>query len=271
MKPDYILKADVLDIIFEKRNKDYGAYALRKYYNERLYKSLAVTFVLILATSLIIIFHKRQIILNASVDETKYSKVFTIPQEIPLPPPAQIPKPLPGPNTSTAVLQKPVLINTSSGKLVFSTDAEKITDPDNDQPNTSPFTTSSGQSGFVPYTPTPVKEVGMPLTDKNIPLEHADIMPAFPGGMDALKKFLERNLIAPKENDISETVIVKIKFIVGYDGRLKGFEILKDGGTIFNNEVMRVLKKMPAWIPGKAHGENVSVFYTIPVEFTPSD
>ena len=42
---------------------------------------------------------------------------------------------------------------------------------------------------------------------------------------------------------------------------------MEDGGEAFNNEVIRVLKKMPKWIPGKTHGENVSVFYTIPVKF----
>jgi periplasmic protein TonB len=65
-------------------------------------------------------------------------------------------------------------------------------------------------------------------------------------------------------------VSVKVKFIVGYDGQLKGFETIEDGGVAFNNEVIRVLKKMPNWIPGKISGENVSVFYTVPVKFMTS-
>jgi len=56
--------------------------------------------------------------------------------------------------------------------------------------------------------------------------------------------------------------------VVGYDGKLKSFEIVEDGGATFNKEVIRVLKKMPEWVPGKANGENVSVYYTIPVKFT---
>jgi hypothetical protein len=54
---------------------------------------------------------------------------------------------------------------------------------------------------------------------------------------------------------------------VGYDGKLKKFEVQQDGGKVFNEEVIRVLKKMPDWIPGKTKGENVSVYYAIPVKF----
>ncbi|HEY5407892.1 MAG TPA: hypothetical protein VIJ92_12430 [Ginsengibacter sp.] len=44
--------------------------------------------------------------------------------------------------------------------------------------------------------------------------------------------------------------------------------MIKSGGIAFDNEVVRVLKKMPLWIPGKSNGENVSVYYVIPVKFT---
>ena len=59
--------------------------------------------------------------------------------------------------------------------------------------------------------------------------------------------------------------------MVGFDGKLQGFETIEDGGAAFNKEVIRVLKKMPEWIPGKSNGENVAVYYTIPVKFVPSD
>ena len=59
--------------------------------------------------------------------------------------------------------------------------------------------------------------------------------------------------------------------MVGYDGKLKSFETIEDGGRAFNNEVIRVLKRMPEWIPGRSNGENVSVYYTIPVKFKAAD
>ena len=86
-------------------------------------------------------------------------------------------------------------------------------------------------------------------------------------GQVALKNFLERNLHNPKEMEEGEAVSVKINFVVGYDGKLQSFVTIEDGGEEFNKEVVRVLKKMPDWIPGKSKGQNVSVYYTIPVKF----
>jgi len=85
--------------------------------------------------------------------------------------------------------------------------------------------------------------------------------------MDALRRFLQRNLTNPKEMEEGEEVNVKIKFVVGYDGRLQSFITVQDGGEEFNKEVIRVLKKMPMWEPGKSNGQNVAVYYTIPVKF----
>jgi periplasmic protein TonB len=68
-----------------------------------------------------------------------------------------------------------------------------------------------------------------------------------------------------------ETVSVKIRFVVGYDGKLKSFVTAQDGGDEFNTEVIRVLKKMPDWVPGKSNGQNVSVYFTIPVKFVPAN
>ncbi len=99
----------------------------------------------------------------------------------------------------------------------------------------------------------------------------AEVMPAYPGGMEALRKFLQRNLQNPEDLEAGQVVAVKIKFVVGYDGKLKSFEIIEDGGKPFNNEVIRVLKKMPMWTPGKSNGENVSVYYSIPVKFTAAE
>jgi protein TonB len=122
----------------------------------------------------------------------------------------------------------------------------------------------NSDSGSV--VPTVVKTI-----DKTTPFLTAEVMPTFPGGVDGLKKFLERNLTNPTMLNEGEMVSVKVQFIVGYDGNLKGFTVLQDGGDEFNQEVIRVLKKMPTWIPGKTQGQNVSVYYTIPVKFLSSE
>ena len=132
-----------------------------------------------------------------------------------------------------------------------------------------------------PFLVTPLKTVSgdggaeKPATtiNKTVPLEGdaVDIMPSYPGGMDAFRKFLEKNLQTPGEMENGETVSVRVKFVVDYTGKLKSFITVQDGGDAYNKEVVRVLKKMPDWIPGKTNGENVSVYYVIPVKFTGTD
>lgn len=104
--------------------------------------------------------------------------------------------------------------------------------------------------------------------NKRSPVDVADIMPQYPGGIKALLDFLKKNLHAPEDVEEGDEVSVKVKFVVNYNGKLESFDVLKSGGVAFDNEVVRVLKKMPLWIPGKSNGENVSVYYVVPVKFT---
>jgi protein TonB len=269
MKTEYILKADLLDIIFENRNKDYGAYPLRKYYYERLYKSLGIIFFLISLFSVFIVRYKTNVIL----------KVPYVIKDIYLPNPAPpkekitpvIPekpnKPIPQKHSNTQLFTSFIKIVDSterSTKLSKNLDSAVISNVTNEILNNTKqiVKTFPVQESKRDNTNDVIK-----LIDKNKPVQNAEIMPTYPGGMDKLVNFLKNNLHNPDNVSENEIVSVKIKFIVGYDGVLKGFETIEDGGVAFNNEVIRVLKKMPAWIPGKTAGENVSVYYTIPVKF----
>ena len=78
-------------------------------------------------------------------------------------------------------------------------------------------------------------------------------------------------LQTPDELEGGQSVSVRVKFVVDYTGKLKSFVTVQDGGDAYNNEVVRVLRKMPDWVPGKTKGENVSVYYVIPVRFETND
>ena len=118
-------------------------------------------------------------------------------------------------------------------------------------------------------TGTEVKEAE---PEKEIIFNRAEFMPEFPGGLAALQRFLSRNLKTPKDDmEAGAKIKVQVKFVVDKDGTITGINVEQSGGEIFDNEVIRVMKKMPAWKPGMQNGRNVAVYFTIPVVFQSGD
>jgi periplasmic protein TonB len=102
--------------------------------------------------------------------------------------------------------------------------------------------------------------------------EHPERMPEFPGGFEALKRFLQSNLRMP-ENNLETGTQVKViaRFVVGSDGRVRDVEITQTADEVFNREVRRVILKMPEWKPGMQHNRNVAVYFSLPVNFVAED
>lgn len=272
MKSENILNSDLLDIVFDNRNKAYGAYELRKHYKRRLVKALAIAFVMAAGVVTMVMFIKKEkaAIFEIPDSELAVLKVVEIPKEKPAEPkkPAA-PKPPSAP--------KPLDQQKWVSKIEITKRPEEATKLSNDLDKVAISNITKGGEPYKGevFVPEPIKIDAQgnglpkaPAVDRETPQLTADVMPAFPGGMAALRKFLEKNLQNPEDMNEGEVISVKIKFVVGYDGKLKGFQIIEDGGDVYNKEVIRVLKKMPEWVPGKANGENVSVYYTIPVKFT---
>ncbi|HKO78726.1 MAG TPA: M56 family metallopeptidase [Flavobacterium sp.] len=92
--------------------------------------------------------------------------------------------------------------------------------------------------------------------------------PEFPGGMLAFYKFIGTNFKIPTELKGSGKVV--LTFMVEKDGSLSEFVILKDLGFGAADEVIRVLKLSPKWIPGKENNEIVRVKYSLPIQIEPS-
>ena len=268
MNPECILQSDVLDIIFENRNKEYGAYILRKGYNNRLSNSLIIMlgclFVFVIWQSFIksdkslrqdiIIDGGNQLIKPYEPPPTPLAHLhnsLTVHHAIPENLPPQIV------SHDSMIRQNvaPVLV-TSVGSSI-SSELRQLT--------------TSGTQGNAGADSN--KKIAAPVVValvKNEPSTHPEIMPQFPGGMEKLLVFLRNNLRSPKDLDDQE-VSVKVKFVVSFDGTLLGFDVIESGGTEFDSEVIRVLKKMPKWTPGKTNGENISCWFTIPVKFIISE
>jgi protein TonB len=269
MKTEQILKSDVLDIIFENRNKSYGAYALRKFYDNRLMKSVAVMLVVVVVLSAFTLMPEKggdYTVTNIQITDTELgrAKPKEKPQDPVKPPPPKTKAPTQKFLNDITIVQDPLQADTLTDDI----DKRLIGSFTNNVPADGPlvFGDPGTGSGDGPVA-APVK----PVVNINTPIENAEIMPSFPGGIDGLKRFLQKNLTNPRDMEEGEVVSVKMKFVVGYDGKLKGFETIQDGGEDFNKEVLRVLKKMPEWEPGKSNGQNVSVYYTIPVKFVGSN
>ena len=94
-------------------------------------------------------------------------------------------------------------------------------------------------------------------------------MPEFPGGQQALFKYLSENVKYPviaQENGIQGRVICQ--FVVNKDGSIVDVEVVRSGGDpSLDKEAIRVIKSMPKWKPGKQRGKAVRVKYTVPVNF----
>ena len=94
-------------------------------------------------------------------------------------------------------------------------------------------------------------------------------MPEFPGGQQALFKYLSENVKYPviaQENGIQGRVICQ--FVVNKDGSIVDVEVVRSGGDpSLDKEAVRVIKSMPKWKPGKQRGKDVRVKYTVPVNF----
>lgn len=267
MNTEMILKSDTLDILFENRNKLYGAYTLRKFYPKRIKTSLVIMLGVVIAFCVFALINKTgtpgltvfDFDDPAMVKVDQHKKIE--PQKIPPAKKVMI--------NSQKLVSTIEMVKDSSDKLSDNLEnliISNVTITDGVEGTNMVGQQNDGHENTIAVA---VKEV--PLPDPAIPVENPEVEPSFPGGISALRTFLQRNLTNPRDLEEGEQVIVQIKFIVGYDGKLQRFETVKDGGDEFNSEVMRVLKKMPQWIAGKSNGRNVSVYYTIPVKFVPND
>ena len=92
--------------------------------------------------------------------------------------------------------------------------------------------------------------------------------PQFPGGIDSLYAFIQRNLRYPEKafNDKIEGTVY-VSFYVEKDGDISGITLLRDIGGGCGDEVVRVVKMMPKWIPGKQRGIPVRTQFNLPVKF----
>lgn len=264
-----ILNADMLDILFENRNKAYGAYSLRKEYNARLGTSLGA----VLSAALLIFLIS--IVPNNGNNKPKHFKnegsvILTLmdlhkdkPKE-PEQPKEKVKEKIKQVKSSNKIqiVKENVRVDIPEQKDITDAivgnehvngkaldDPYKIVKTEADTGNDKLLSTEEGSKEFTP----------------------TEVAPLFPGGISAWLNFLRRYLQTPGEIESGKQIAVLVKFWIGTDGSLSGFEIVKSGGEAFDKEVLRVMKKMPKWEPAIQNHMKVAVAFTQPVIFVGSD
>jgi periplasmic protein TonB len=95
-----------------------------------------------------------------------------------------------------------------------------------------------------------------------------EVLPAFPGGEEALQMYLAKNLRYPelaKEKNISGVVV--LQFLIQTDGSIADVKVIKPLGGGCDEEALRVINLMPKWSPALSNGQEVDCIYTLPIRF----
>ncbi|MGG9963343.1 energy transducer TonB [Ferruginibacter sp. SUN106] len=268
MDTNKILNADVLDIIFDGKNKNYGAYALRKSYNKRLVKALAVTGLVALLFFFSSVFaniigkNKNEAI---DVVDTRMAELKKDPPPPVMPPPPP-PQATPPPPLNQVRFTPPVIVKDDDVKP-----DEKIEEIKDNQA-ISTVTKETDNTNQVVQAPLEESNSGAfeapkKNEDDTKVFLKVEKEAAFDGDW---VNFLKRNLNAdvPNDNGAPEGVYtVVVKFIVSKDGSLSDITCESDPGYGICKEAIRVIKKTKNWIPALQNGNNVNAYRRQPITF----
>lgn len=265
METNKILSADVLDLLFEGRNKEYGAYDLRKHYNNRLGRAMAGTMGVVVALFCFGFVSGRGHV-KAPLEVTDTINLTAISKEIvpPTPPPPVVKTP----PVATRIFTAPKLVEQDvpeDEKPPVNTDLDNVkignvnAAGSADQGLDAPTPASDGGKGVVEV---PKKEDDGAF----IPIEKEA---EFPGGVGAWLRFLGKNLRYPDEAINAELQgVVQVRFIVDKDGNVSDVEAISgptEGGL--REEAVRVIKKSGKWTPALQNGRYVKTYKVQPVTF----
>src|SRR5215204_4018189 len=265
MEANKILSADILDIVFEGRNKDYGAYELRKTYNRRLTIALIAMAALcillfvgyILANTISAGEDKAVVVQDVQLEELKQEEK----KEQPPPPP---PKPPDPPKVEMAKFTPPKIVKDEEVK-------EEEKPPEIEKLEDTKIGTINHEGVVAP----PVSDEGKGVVEAPKKVEEdwdktftkVEIESEYPGGSAAWQRYLLKTIRYPQEaqdNEIQGTVVVQ--FIVDKAGVVSNVEAIA-GPSELRDEAVRVIKKSGQWTPAVQNGRQVKSYKKQPIQF----
>ena len=268
-----------VDMVFAGKNKEYGAYQLRKGTSGRNIKSLLI---LVIAAALVGGFLAWKVIEQKQAEEQQaYMEAMELarlqkqaekekkkPEKVQ--PKVEMKKEIPVARETqkftAPVIKKDELVKEENQvKQMDQLDA-KVAVGTKDEEGVKDRTVEAVRSDIAvaapPPAPAPKPEVSNKVFDV------VEEMPSFPGGQAALMSFLSSNIKYPvvaQENGVQGRVIVG--FVVERDGSITDVKVMRSVDPSLDREAQRVVKAMPRWKPGKQNGSAVRVKYTVPVVF----
>lgn len=267
------------DLIFEGKNKDFGAYKLRQGSESRHNKAFFYVLIGLVAVCLLIFGYmkyeayktqkaeeeakakleqqQKLAQMEAEKEEEKEEKVEQIEIEEVKPE---------APQLATQLMTELLLTDTpkEDNEIKANEDIQK----DNSVMSTFTQAGSDDINLIKEHKEEVVQEKPREEKKKEEVFTHVEQMPKFPGGDAELYKFINDNLNYPAmaiENNVQGRVVVQ--FVVTKDGSIGNVKVVRSVDRDLDNEAIRVCKKLPKFIPGKQNGQPVNVWYTLPVTF----
>jgi protein TonB len=275
MEPNKILDADILDILFEGKNKAYGAYQLRKTYNSRIVKAMiAVGLLLVVVvggTVLANIINERASKEELTVIDNQMAEVK---KDEPPPPPPPPPPPTPPPPPEIKQIQF------TPPKIVKDEEVKKDEVIKELEPDAVISTKTVESDNTKQIVQAPVEdnsnavEVPTKAVEEDKIFTKVEIEAEYPGGTGAWRKFLERNLnggVATDNSAPAGTYTVVVRFIVAKDGSVSEITPETSVGYGMEQEAVRAIKKAPKWMPAQQNGNIVKAYRRQPITFVVSE
>ena len=239
------------ELVFENKNKTYGAYAIRKAYADNVTISLVMssTFFGIIALIAVLFTTSKP---DIPTFGQLIPEIFVQGREIIIPEPKKL---VEQPKTTAAP-------KTDTGQKTASDNKEDTSDKTNDQQNISKTANPLGDSANFEKPVITLPVVSAPVNNKVE--KYAQVMPE----MNGMKDFIRDNLRYPRVAvDNGTKGVVYVTFVVEIDGSITDINLLKGIGDGCEQEAMRVVAMMPKWKPGLTDGKPVRVQCNLPVKF----
>jgi len=268
MELNKILTADILDIIFEGRNKDYGAYLLRRSYGKRIGVALLATLAGV-ALLLAIFFIYKGVRGNADTFKQTEMIIQEVKQEDKKEPPPPPPPPPPK--------QEPpkVEMKQFTPPIIKKDEEVEKPPPPQDELKTAKIDVVNQDGikdeGIVqPVIDNGAQIVETKVEDENQIFEKVEIEASFPGGEAKWRQYLERNLSSfnpADEGAPTGTYTTYVQFVVDKEGNISDVRALTNHGYGMEEAAIRVIKKGPKWNPAIQNQRQVKAYRKQPITF----